>query len=84
MYRKIEDFLEDWTYETEMTVKVFENLKEELQSLLHDPSKKRQLAADYHALKKMLSEGGRASSKAARIIVDFVLANAGKKSVLPV
>ena len=29
MYRKIEDFLGDWEYETEMTAKVFENLKEE-------------------------------------------------------
>jgi uncharacterized damage-inducible protein DinB len=29
MYRKIEDFLGDWEYETEMTAKVFQNLKEE-------------------------------------------------------
>ncbi|MBK0402674.1 DinB family protein [Adhaeribacter sp. BT258] len=29
MYRKIEDFLSDWEYETEMTAKVFGNLKEE-------------------------------------------------------
>lgn len=28
MYRKIEDFLNDWAYETEMTLKVFENLSE--------------------------------------------------------
>jgi uncharacterized damage-inducible protein DinB len=29
MYRKIEDFLTDWAYETEMTLKVFKNLKDE-------------------------------------------------------
>ena len=29
MYREIDDFLSDWEYETEMTIKVFENLKEE-------------------------------------------------------
>jgi len=29
MYRKIEDFLHDWAYETEMTLNVFKNLNDE-------------------------------------------------------
>lgn len=29
MYRKIEDFQKDWTYETEQTVKLFQNLTDE-------------------------------------------------------
>jgi uncharacterized damage-inducible protein DinB len=29
MYRKIEDFQRDWTYETEQTVKLFQNLTDE-------------------------------------------------------
>jgi lipid-A-disaccharide synthase len=48
------------------------NLKRELELLLFDPQKKKQLAEDYAALKKLLSEGGNASGKAAKIIVDLV------------
>ena len=48
------------------------NLKTELEGLLFDPQKKKQLAEDYAALKKLLSEGGNASAKAAKIVVDLV------------
>jgi lipid-A-disaccharide synthase len=49
----------------ELTV---ENLKRELKLLLYDPEKRNRLAVEYKALKQLLSEGGRASSKAAAII----------------
>lgn len=29
MYRKLEDFINDWTYESESTLKVFNNLTDE-------------------------------------------------------
>jgi lipid-A-disaccharide synthase len=62
----------------ELTV---ENLKRELQLLLHDEQKIKQLTADYRALKQLLSEGGRASSKAAAIVVDFLQVSGGEKQV---
>jgi len=46
------------------------NLKKELSLLLNDPLKKEQLSSDYQALKNLLSQGGRASSKAAKIVVE--------------
>jgi lipid-A-disaccharide synthase len=49
-----------------------ENLKKELADLLFNPVRKSQLQQDYNELKQKLSEGGRASAKAARSIVDFV------------
>jgi lipid-A-disaccharide synthase len=48
------------------------NLVKELNELLHNPQRKQQLEADYAALRKLLGEGGHASSKAARKIVDFL------------
>ena len=48
------------------------NLVTELKKLLEDPAKQAQLAADYAALKSLLSAGGNASANAARSIVDFV------------
>ena len=47
-----------------------ENLRRELDKLLNEPAKQQQVAADYEALKNILSAGGDASAKAARIIVD--------------
>jgi lipid-A-disaccharide synthase len=48
------------------------NLVKELNELLHNPQRKQQLEADYAALRQLLGEGGHASSKAARKIVDFL------------
>jgi lipid-A-disaccharide synthase len=53
----------------DMTV---ENLKRELQELLTNEERKVELQKDYAALKNLLSEGGNASAKAARSIVDFL------------
>ncbi|MEJ7735819.1 MAG: lipid-A-disaccharide synthase [Chitinophagaceae bacterium] len=49
-----------------------ENVKRELHLLLYDTNKKNQLQHDYANLKKLLSEGGNASSNAARSIVNFL------------
>jgi len=53
----------------ELTV---ENLRKELQILLHDTDRKMLLQKDYAALKKLLSAGGHASSNAAKSIVTFL------------
>lgn len=55
-----------------------ENLKKELDSLLHDPKKLEQLRADYTALKELLSQGGHASANAARSILQFMNASAAR------
>jgi len=55
-----------------------ENLKKELDSLLHDPKKLEQLRADYTALKELLSQGGHASANAAHIILQFMRASAAR------
>jgi lipid-A-disaccharide synthase len=49
-----------------------ENLKKELDGLLHDPKKRQQLRADYTALKELLSQGGHASANAAHSILQFM------------
>jgi lipid-A-disaccharide synthase len=49
-----------------------ENLRRELDLLLNNTEKKQQLAADYRDLRKLLSEGGRASSNAANAISSFL------------
>jgi len=49
-----------------------ENLKKELQELLTDETRLRQIRKDYSDLKQLLSEGGNASAKAARSIIDFL------------
>jgi lipid-A-disaccharide synthase len=49
-----------------------ENLRRELDLLLNNTEKKQQLAADYHDLRKLLSEGGHASSNAANAISSFL------------
>lgn len=48
-----------------------ENLTKELRVLLTDENKKQQLKEDYLTLKKLLGEGGMASSNAARIINEY-------------
>jgi lipid-A-disaccharide synthase len=49
-----------------------ENCITELKDLLENPARQQQLDADYLELKNLLSQGGHASSNAAKIIVDFV------------
>lgn len=49
-----------------------ENLKNELQDLLTNEARINELKKDYAELKKILSEGGNASAKAARSVVDFL------------
>ncbi|MGC4102563.1 lipid-A-disaccharide synthase [Ferruginibacter sp.] len=49
-----------------------ENLTKELTLLLNDEKKQQQLATDYTALKKLLSEGGHASANAAKSIYNFL------------
>lgn len=48
------------------------NLQAELEKLLHNPQKQNQLQQDYAALKALLSQGGNASSQAAKVIVHMV------------
>ncbi|MBN8862184.1 MAG: lipid-A-disaccharide synthase [Sphingobacteriales bacterium] len=48
------------------------NINRELNDILRNETRKEQLTRDYAALKQLLSQGGRASAKAARSIYDFV------------
>lgn len=54
----------------EMTV---QNLVDELEQLLYDPERRRQLEADYAQLHAILSKGGHASANAALAIRNFLL-----------
>ena len=49
-----------------------QNVKEELTKVLKDQAVISKMKQDYTELKKLLSEGGNASEKAAKSIVDFV------------
>ncbi|HVS98720.1 MAG TPA: hypothetical protein VHE54_19650 [Puia sp.] len=49
-----------------------ENLRRELEDLLHNPARRARLEKDYRELKQLLSEGGHASANAARSIVQFL------------
>ena len=49
-----------------------ENLRKELHVLIHDFAVLQTMKRDYQALWDLLSQGGRASTKAARSIVDFL------------
>jgi lipid-A-disaccharide synthase len=49
-----------------------ENLRRELDDLLHNPQRQQQLAADYLTLHELLSQGGHASANAARSILEFL------------
>lgn len=51
-----------------------ENLRLELNDLLHNPERRQQLAADYRQLKSLLSQGGHASANAAQSIIGFLSA----------
>jgi lipid-A-disaccharide synthase len=53
----------------DMTV---ENCRKELNELLNNEERKRQLQSDYTALKNLLSQGGHASAKAAKSIVNYL------------
>ena len=55
--------------QNELTV---DNLKKELQDLLTNEQRIVQLKKDYADLKRLLSEGGNASEKAAKSIIDFL------------
>jgi lipid-A-disaccharide synthase len=56
-----------------------ENLRRELEDLLHNTSRRQQLQKDYQALKELLSQGGHASANAAASILRFL----GKPRPLP-
>jgi lipid-A-disaccharide synthase len=49
-----------------------ENLRRELDDLLHNDNRRRQLQEDYRALKELLSKGGHASANAAASILRFM------------
>jgi lipid-A-disaccharide synthase len=49
-----------------------ENLRRELDDLLHNDNRRRQLNEDYQALKELLSKGGHASANAAASILRFM------------
>jgi lipid-A-disaccharide synthase len=49
-----------------------ENLRRELEDLLYNEQRRAELKSDYAELKKILTEGGNASSKAATSIVGFL------------
>jgi lipid-A-disaccharide synthase len=49
-----------------------ENLTVELNELLNNEERKKQLSKDYADLKSLLSQGGHASAKAAKSIYDFI------------
>ena len=55
--------------QNELTV---ENLKNELNELLTNEKRIAEIKQDYAELKKILSEGGNASAKAAKSIVEFL------------
>ena len=48
------------------------NLIKELNSILHNSEKRRQIEEDYKALRSLLQQGGNASEKAAQIIMEFL------------
>ncbi|MGZ8550833.1 MAG: lipid-A-disaccharide synthase, partial [Chitinophagaceae bacterium] len=60
----VKDLIQD-----EMTA---ENLRQELQELLTNETRKAALQKDYTKLKQILGEGGNASSKAAQLIIHFL------------
>jgi lipid-A-disaccharide synthase len=56
-----------------------DNLRRELDSLLHNPDRRRQLARDYAGLKALLGQGGHASANAARSILRFLSSRTTKR-----
>lgn len=55
--------------QNELTV---ENIQKELNRILHDQAALHEMKLDYRSLWNLLSEGGHASAKAARSIIDFL------------
>ncbi len=53
-----------------------ENLRHELNELLNNPGKQKQVKEDYEALKDILSKGGHASANAAAIIFNYLTGSA--------
>ncbi len=51
-----------------------ENVRTELEAILHNQGRKQQLQKDYATLKELLEQGGNASQKAAERIVNFAAA----------
>lgn len=49
-----------------------ENIQRELDRILHDHANLKRIKNDYDLLRRLLTEGGRASSKAAKSITDFL------------
>lgn len=49
-----------------------ENLRRELDDLLHNPQRQKQLSADYRQLHEILSQGGHASANAAHSILEYL------------
>jgi lipid-A-disaccharide synthase len=49
-----------------------QNLRRELDDILHNPTRRAQLDNDYRELKELLSQGGHASANAARSILQFL------------
>ena len=49
-----------------------QNLRRELDDILHNPTRRAQLEKDYHELTALLSQGGHASANAARSILQFL------------
>lgn len=56
-----------------------ENLERELRKILFDAASRARMQHDYDALRKLLSEGGNASAKAADSIADFLAFNPSTK-----
>jgi lipid-A-disaccharide synthase len=52
-----------------------ENLRLELDDLLNNPERRKQLSQDYQNLKDLLSKGGHASANAAKSIMEFLQAS---------
>jgi lipid-A-disaccharide synthase len=49
-----------------------ENLKNELNELLNNERRKEEIRTDYENLKRILREGGNASEKTARSVINFL------------
>jgi lipid-A-disaccharide synthase len=52
------------------------NVTKELETILHNKNRQQQIQADYQNLKSLLQQGGNASEKAARLVVDFMQSSA--------
>ncbi len=60
-----------------------DNLRRELEDLLHDSTRRQQLREDYHALHELLSQGGHASANAAASILRYMKTPRAATAVAP-